>query len=57
MSEAAGPEPAAVRWAEQLAGWGIPQHIVEQAPESPWGHDSFLMTVPGYQELVAEFLA
>ena len=25
--------------------------------ESPWGHDSFLMQVPGYQELVAEFLA
>jgi len=24
---------------------------------SPWGHDSFLMEVPGYQELVAEFLA
>jgi homoserine O-acetyltransferase/O-succinyltransferase len=25
--------------------------------ESPWGHDSFLMEVPGYQELVARFLA
>ena len=25
--------------------------------ESPWGHDSFLMDVPGYQELVAAFLA
>jgi homoserine O-acetyltransferase len=25
--------------------------------ESPWGHDSFLMEVPGYQELVADFLA
>ena len=24
---------------------------------SPWGHDSFLMDVPGYQELVADFLA
>jgi homoserine O-acetyltransferase/O-succinyltransferase len=23
---------------------------------SPWGHDSFLMDVPGYQEAVAEFL-
>jgi homoserine O-acetyltransferase len=23
---------------------------------SPWGHDSFLMDVPGYQELVADFL-
>ena len=25
--------------------------------ESPWGHDSFLMDVPGYQALVAAFLA
>ena len=23
---------------------------------SPWGHDSFLMDVPGYQETVAAFL-
>ncbi len=40
MTEPAAPEPAAVRWAEQLSGWGIPQHIVDQAPESPWGHDT-----------------
>lgn len=31
--------PAAERWAELLAGWGIPQEIVDQAPESPWFHD------------------
>jgi SAM-dependent methyltransferase len=40
VNEAADSEPAAVRWAEQLAGWGIPQHIAEQASESPWGHDA-----------------
>ena len=28
-----------------------------QEVASPWGHDSFLMDVPGYHELVAEFLA
>jgi SAM-dependent methyltransferase len=27
------------RWAEQLAGWAIPEHIVARAPESPWAHD------------------
>lgn len=31
--------PAASRWAELLAGWGLPDEIVEQAPESPWFHD------------------
>lgn len=29
---------AADRWAEALAGWGIPDHILQQAPESPWIH-------------------
>lgn len=33
------PFPAAQRWAELLAGWGIPQRIVDRAPESPFGHD------------------
>lgn len=32
--------PAATRWRELLAGWGIPDRIVAQAPESPWGHDT-----------------
>ena len=32
-------DSAALRWAEQLNGWGLPQHIVDQAPESPWGHE------------------
>lgn len=31
--------PAAERWAAQLAGWGVPQEILDQAPESPWFHD------------------
>ena len=29
----------AVRWAERLAGWGIPDHVIAAAPESPWFHD------------------
>ncbi|HEY7282537.1 MAG TPA: methyltransferase domain-containing protein [Actinomycetota bacterium] len=28
---------AADRWAEQLAAWAIPDGILAQAPESPWG--------------------
>jgi SAM-dependent methyltransferase len=31
--------PAAERWAQLLAGWGVPQPIVDQASESPWTHD------------------
>lgn len=31
--------PAAARWAGQLEGWGVPQEIIDQAPESPWFHD------------------
>ena len=40
MTDAGLPEPAAARWAELLGQWGLPQHIVDQAPESPWGHDT-----------------
>ena len=29
--------PAAMRWAEQLEGWRIPDHILAAAPEPPWG--------------------
>jgi SAM-dependent methyltransferase len=32
-------DAAAGRWAELLSGWGLPQAIVDQAPESPWGHE------------------
>lgn len=40
--EPAGPtEPdAASRWSDQLLGWGLPEWVLEQAPESPWGHDA-----------------
>jgi homoserine O-acetyltransferase len=41
--------------ARELDALGADVRHVEIA--SPWGHDSFLMEVPGYQELVAEFLA
>jgi SAM-dependent methyltransferase len=30
---------ALARWAEALAGWGIPDEILAQAPESPWTFD------------------
>jgi 2-polyprenyl-3-methyl-5-hydroxy-6-metoxy-1,4-benzoquinol methylase len=30
--------PAAERWALELQQWGIPAHIIEQAPQSPWIH-------------------
>ena len=33
------PDAAAGRWAELLGGWGLPQAILDQAPESPWGHE------------------
>ena len=40
MTEPAPPLfPAAERWAAQLAGWSVPQEIVDTAPESPWFHD------------------
>jgi homoserine O-acetyltransferase/O-succinyltransferase len=39
----------------ELEALGADARHVEIA--SPWGHDSFLMDVPGYQELVAAFLA
>lgn len=42
--------PAAVtaagqRWAEQLAAWAIPQHILDQAPRSPYAHDTATFAV------------
>lgn len=30
--------PAAERWADQLAAWALPPHVLAQAPESPWAH-------------------
>jgi homoserine O-acetyltransferase/O-succinyltransferase len=40
---------------DELAALGA--DVRHQEIESPWGHDSFLMDVPGYQEAVAAFLA
>jgi SAM-dependent methyltransferase len=37
---------SARRWADDLAAWGIPQHILDQAPESPWIHPPALFGVP-----------
>lgn len=34
---------AVERWADALAGWGIPEHILATAPESPWGYPPDLM--------------
>lgn len=31
---------AVERWAAQLGAWAIPQHILDQAPRSPWQHDT-----------------
>jgi SAM-dependent methyltransferase len=36
---------AAARWAEQLAQWAIPDHILAQAPVSPWQHDTAMFAV------------
>ena len=37
---------AADRWAEQLAAWAIPDHIMAQAPESPWQFEPALFRPP-----------
>ena len=37
---------AADRWARQLAAWAIPEHIMAQAPESPWSFPPALFGVP-----------
>lgn len=31
-------DAAAARWADELVAWAIPDHILAQAPESPWGY-------------------
>lgn len=37
---------AAAKWASDLAAWGLPQAILDQAPESPWIHPVSLFGVP-----------
>lgn len=39
--------PAAERWSALLSGWGVPQHILDGAPESPWRHDVARFVVDG----------
>ncbi|MAT07169.1 MAG: SAM-dependent methyltransferase [Acidimicrobiaceae bacterium] len=39
MSAAGGEPTAADRWSDLIASWGLPEHIVAAAPESPWRHD------------------
>jgi len=34
-------------WAETLPGWGIPQHILDSAPQSPWIHPVAAFTPEG----------
>lgn len=38
--------PAAKRWAEELAGWAIPQEVLDSVPESPWGFPPALFGAP-----------
>jgi SAM-dependent methyltransferase len=37
--------PAAERWSSALAGWAIPDEILAQAPQSPWGFPASLFAV------------
>lgn len=34
------------QWSSDLAAWGIPADILDQAPENPWIHPPALFTVP-----------
>ena len=36
----------AEKWASDLSAWGIPQEILDQAPESPWIHPPAVFTLP-----------
>jgi SAM-dependent methyltransferase len=37
---------AAQRWRDELEGWAIPEEILAQAPESPWGFPPELFAAP-----------
>ncbi len=39
--------PEVKQWAETLAQWGIPQHILDSAPQSPWIHPVIIFTPDG----------
>jgi homoserine O-acetyltransferase len=49
------PTPHSQEIARVLRRAGCP--VVQEEVASPWGHDSFLLEVPRYHELVAGFLA
>jgi precorrin-6B methylase 2 len=38
------------RWAAQLEAWAIPRHILERAPESPWGFPPSLFAFSEQEE-------
>jgi SAM-dependent methyltransferase len=38
--------PASQAWGHALAGWGVPQEILDQAPQSPWIMPPALFRVP-----------
>ena len=42
---------AAKKWKENLQAWGIPQEIIDQAPESPWIHPPVLFQIPDQIEM------
>jgi hypothetical protein len=46
-----GEQPAAERWRTDLLRWGIPQEILDEAPESPWGHSPRLFAARAEQVL------
>lgn len=37
---------AAIKWATDLREWAIPEHIISQAPESPWIHPPAMFALP-----------
>lgn len=37
---------AATRWAEELAAWALPQHILDAAPSTPWAFPPDLFSAP-----------
>lgn len=42
---------AAQKWKKDLESWGIPQEIIDKAPESPWIHPPVLFQIPKQIEL------
>ena len=42
---------AGEKWKRDLESWGIPQEIIDQAPESPWIHPPVLFQIPQQIEL------